>query len=199
MTAEITNAISTRLSTALGTSDLNHKRIILLNPDAGSLALRGWPLESWKLLARQLENEFPDCFTVIVGLEQYKATSVEIANSTQKKAVFDFCGQTLSLSELTALMSISALLITCDSGPAHFASLVDLPTIAMFGPETPELYKPLGTNVHVIFQGLSCSPCYSAYNHRQSACRDNVCLKSISVKQVMEVVRTVLNKQKTPD
>jgi hypothetical protein len=62
----------------------------------------------------------------------------------------------------------------------------------LFGPETPDLYRPLG-NSKVIYAGLACSPCVSATNHRKSACIDNVCMRAISVEQVLRAVNQVLS------
>ena len=80
------------------------------------------------------------------------------------------------------------VLITNDSGPAHFGSLIDIHTIVLFGPETPALYKPIGNSVTILYSGFSCSPCITAFNHRNTICSDNKCLQAISVKQVLTAV-----------
>jgi len=90
------------------------------------------------------------------------------------------------------LYKISDVLITNDSGPAHFSAMTDIQTFVFFGPETPLLYGPLGKNCYVFYSNYSCSPCVSVFNHRQSPCQDNKCLKSISVQEVYEKVREKL-------
>jgi ADP-heptose:LPS heptosyltransferase len=80
----------------------------------------------------------------------------------------------------------SQLLITNDSGPAHFASLTEIACITLFGPETSRLYGPLGARAVNIYKGLACSPCLTAINHRNSPCTDNVCLQAITVDEVFE-------------
>jgi ADP-heptose:LPS heptosyltransferase len=87
-------------------------------------------------------------------------------------------------------------MVTNDSGPAHFAAASGLPTIVLFGPETPDLYRPLG-NSTAIYAGLACSPCVSASNHRKSACDNNVCMSAISVDEVFRAVDAVLAAQLT--
>lgn len=78
------------------------------------------------------------------------------------------------------------LLITNDGGPGHFAAMTPIPAIILYGPETPLLYGPLSSNSFSFFVPLSCSPCLSAYNHRNSPCDgDNVCLKRISPQDVL--------------
>jgi ADP-heptose:LPS heptosyltransferase len=83
-------------------------------------------------------------------------------------------------------------MVTNDSGPAHFAAAAGLPTIVLFGPETPKLYQPLG-NSRAIYAGLACSPCVSAHNHRKTACTDNVCMQAITVEEVYAAVADVLS------
>ena len=75
-------------------------------------------------------------------------------------------------------------MVTNDSGPGHFSSVTDLHTVVLFGPETPALYGSLGKSIPITAQ-LACSPCVSAANHRKTPCQDNVCMKAITVPQVM--------------
>ena len=103
----------------------------------------------------------------------------------------DFTGRT-SFRELLALYSIARLMITCNSGPAHFAVLLDLPTIVLFGPETPRLYSPLGNKQRILYSEFACSPCVSVYNGKKSSCTDNQCLKTISVETVLQEALTEL-------
>jgi ADP-heptose:LPS heptosyltransferase len=82
-------------------------------------------------------------------------------------------------------------MVSNDSGPAHFSAAAGLPTIVLFGPETPKLYQPLGTS-RAIYAGLACSPCVTAHNHRKTACTDNVCMRAITVDEVYAAVAAVL-------
>ena len=76
------------------------------------------------------------------------------------------------------LYTMADILVTNDSGPGHFASMTDIDTVVLFGPETPALYGPLGDS-HVLWNGLACSPCVDPFIHRISPCNDNVCMSSI--------------------
>src|SRR5207248_1942510 len=71
-------------------------------------------------------------------------------------------------------------------------SMTAIDCLVLFGPETPALYRPLGKNIHVLWAGLACSPCVSAFNHRISTCNDNVCMQSISVEQVFAKLDSIL-------
>ncbi len=91
------------------------------------------------------------------------------------------------------IFHFSALLITNDGGPGHFAAMTPLPTIIFYGPETPLLYGPINDKALNLFLGLSCSPCVTAYNHRKSPCDgDNLCLKKIEPDQVLSKALEIL-------
>jgi len=49
-------------------------------------------------------------------------------------------------------------MLTNDSGPAHFASITNMHTFVIFGPETPALYGSLGASTP-IFAALTINVC----------------------------------------
>ncbi len=110
-----------------------------------------------------------------------------------------FTGKT-TFRELLALYSIARLMVTNDSGPAHFASLLNLPTVVLFGPETPRLYGPLGSRHKDIYAHLACSPCVSVHNGKKSPCQENRCLKMITVDEVAKEIFFLLDatEEKSP-
>jgi ADP-heptose:LPS heptosyltransferase len=108
-------------------------------------------------------------------------------------ACIDLTGYTATIRHLLALFHRASLLITNDGGPGQFAVLTPVPTIIFFGPETPLLYGPLSKNAFCFHLGLPCSPCLTAYNHRNSPCDgDNQCLKRITPEQVLAQARAML-------
>lgn len=168
-----------------------NKKIILVNPNASKLiSIRKWPLENFAKLVKKLVQD-KNIYVVITGVASEKPDAEFIVNYVKNKRVLDTTGKT-TLRELVDLFNIGKVLITNDSGPAHFASLTDIHIIVFFGPETPELYKPLSDNVIVMYSHFACSPCVSAYNQRLSPCNNNLCLKSIDVERVYKVVKKIV-------
>jgi len=131
-----------------------------------------------------------DALVLITGAPGERADAEKLASQCRSDRCIVFAGHS-ELADLPTLYALAAVMVTSDSGPAHFAAASGLPTIVLFGPETPSLYRPLG-NSRVIYAGLACSPCLSAGNHRKSACTDNVCMQAISVEQVFAAVSEVL-------
>ena len=162
-------------------------RIVLLNPNASDLLpLRKWPAERYVELARRLLERFPEICVVMTGAPDEADKIREVALQVGSERCISLAGKT-TLPQLLVLYTLSELLITNDSGPAHFASMTPITVITLFGPETPVLFRALTPRAFPIWAQLPCSPCVNAYNNRQSPCRDNVCMKMITVDQVFEV------------
>jgi ADP-heptose:LPS heptosyltransferase len=162
-------------------------RLILLNPNASDLLpLRKWPTDRYIALGRRLLEKFPEVCITLTGAPEEAETIARVAREMGSPRCFSLAGKT-TLPQLLVLYTLSELLITNDSGPAHFASMTPITVITLFGPETPLLFRALTPRAIPIWMQLPCSPCVNAYNNRQSPCRDNVCMKSITVDHVFNV------------
>jgi ADP-heptose:LPS heptosyltransferase len=169
-------------------------RLVLINHDAGKLLpIRTWPATRFAELARRLLALDPEIHVVLVGIPDAAASAREIVRAVGSERCVDFVGRTRTLDDLVQLFHQSELLITNDSGPAHFASLTGIASITLFGPETARLYRPTGPRAVAIDKQIACSPCLTAFNHRNSICRDNQCLAAISVDEVFEHARRLLD------
>ncbi len=168
--------------------DINEKnKIVLLNPNSSFLiTLRRWPIENYARLAKKLLDD-KNVYVVVTGIKSEKSNAVYIKNYVNNGRCIDLAGET-TLEELVDLYGISDVLVTNDSGPAQFAALTDIKIIVFFGPETPVRFKPLSENVEVLYSNFACSPCVSPFNQLNSACKDNQCLKVISVDEVYKKV-----------
>ncbi|MBD3164430.1 hypothetical protein GF323_04470 [Candidatus Woesearchaeota archaeon] len=168
-------------------------RIIIINPNASQLLpIRKWPLENFQELAKKILEIGKDIFLVITGLESEKMDAVKICEYVNNNRCIDFTGET-NLKELIDLYNISEVLVSNDSGPAHFASLSNIKSIVLFGPETPKIYAPLSEDCYPLYANLACSPCVSAFNHRKTPCRNNVCLKTIKVNAAYKLIISILH------
>jgi ADP-heptose:LPS heptosyltransferase len=165
--------------------------LILLNPNAGDLLpLRRWPARRYLELSRRLLTTYPDMFIGFTGAPGEAADIDRLAREVGSNRVISFAGKT-TLRQLMLLYMRSEILVTNDSGPAHFASMTPVHVITLFGPETPDLFAARSANTTPLWAGLACSPCVNAYNNRQTACRDNLCMQAITVDQVFAAVMKI--------
>jgi len=152
----------------------------------GNWDLKRWPKENFieliKTLAQNLKYRI-----VLSGAQKDVTLTQEIAQTSGVNPVV-LAGKT-DLKQLLALMARSKLVISADSGPLHMASGVGTPVIALFGPTRPEITGPRGPGQAVILQkdvGCNKTSCYNL------TCSDNVCMKAVTVEDVVAAVKQIL-------
>src|SRR5947208_5421051 len=154
--------------------------LILLNPNASDLLpLRRWPAMRYVELARRLLERYPDLFIGFTGSPAEAVPNNRLADEVGSSRVIPLAGKT-TLGQGLVLFSRSEILVTNDSGPAHFASMTPIQLVTLFVPETPTLFAARSPNANALYAGIACSPCVNAYNNRQSVCRNNLCMQAIT-------------------
>ena len=165
--------------------------IILINPNASDLLpQRRWMPEYFVNLMKTILAEHPQHYILITGSPAERAQVETLMTQVDDKHCLNFAGET-KFAQLIDLYNISTLMVSNDSGPGHFSAVTELRTFIIFGPETPKLYGSLG-NSTAIYSELACSPCVSATNHRNTPCRNNVCLQVIKPDYVYQLIKPYL-------
>ncbi len=163
-------------------------RIILLNANSGDLLpLRRWGPDNYVDLARRLLNRYRDVAIVFTGAPAEQEEAAWLAHRVNSSRCVSVGGKT-TLRELFVLYCIAEILVTNDSGPAHYASMAPIDVVTLFGPESPAVFGSLSPRSHIIWAGVSCSPCVNAFNQRATMCQNNVCMRRITVDEVFETV-----------
>ncbi|OQX63473.1 MAG: lipopolysaccharide heptosyltransferase II [Desulfococcus sp. 4484_242] len=98
----------------------------------------------------------------------------------------NLAGQT-TLKELACLYTRCRLLVSTDTGPMHVAAAVGCPVVALFGPTSGHRTGPYGKAHTVVRSDIACRPCF------KKRCEHMTCMREISVAQVLEAVKTMLN------
>jgi len=148
---------------------------------------RAWPAQKWKELITQLANKHS---IVLIGGQGEEAYFQELQPYPEN--IIDLNGKN-SLTELVSIIKNAKALITTDTGPAHIASATSTPVYCLIGPTNPSSTGPYKTpfnEVHIISKNLECSPCY--YLPHIKECKDNICMKEISVEDVLGTVNISL-------
>jgi heptosyltransferase-2 len=100
---------------------------------------------------------------------------------------------TLPLTTLAALLSKCRMLVGNDSGPIHLATLLGVPSVAVFGPTSVQRWGPPpyeDATHRAVSLRLSCSPCS---NHGGKVCPlgHHHCMKQLTVERVMQEVEAL--------
>jgi ADP-heptose:LPS heptosyltransferase len=172
--------------------DKEQNPVILVNSNASDLLpQRRWDRENYGDVIKKILAYNPHAVILLTGAPSEKEGAQLLADYVRDKRCLNFAGAVKFL-QLPALYSISKFMLTNDSGPAHFASITDMHTFVIFGPETPALYGSLGSTTP-IYAGMSCSPCVSASNHRKTPCSDNRCIQVITPEWVFNTLKFKLD------
>ena len=159
------------------------KPIVLLHP-AARYTFKAWPLERFAAIADWLSDQA--FHVVLVGSQAEILIGQQISNLTNRKPA-NLMGVT-NLSQLTALMKRSQLLIGNDGGPMHIAAAVGCPVLALFGPTNPAVWGPRGSKVKVIYKGVNCEDCFYPGCSRG----EQSCMRQISFEEVRQVAQSML-------
>jgi len=158
--------------------------------DPAHTRLRSWPTDRFAEVARWLVEKI-GARVVLTGTAVDRPLTEFIARSA-RVPVLNLAGQ-LTLIELAALIRRLRSYITIDSGPAHMAAALGTPLLTLMGPAIIKATAPLaGTGpVRILYSPPPCAPCYGT--PLMKTCQDNICMKQISVTEVITNVEQVLS------
>lgn len=164
------------------------EKYIVVNPNASDLRLeRRWPKKSFTDVLAFLLTHYPSHKVVLIGNKTEAEYVNEIALTFEKDLnLIDSSGR-LTLSELILLIAGADLMLTNDTGPMHIAFALNIKTISLFGPCSPEQYGAIRNGI-TFYKKVDCSPCVHAF--LIPPCKgNNICMKNISVTEVKEALK----------
>ena len=132
---------------------------LALNPGAEYGPAKRWPAERFIVAAQEIQKQ-TGCRWLVLGGKG----DVELASAIASKLVgsVNLAGRT-SLRELCAVLKLSRVLLTNDTGPMHVGAALGTPVVALFGSTSAELTGPglPGVTSSGIVRGTApCAPCF---------------------------------------
>ncbi len=124
---------------------LANRRWLAIHPGSGS-PTKNWPAATLAALAQRLRGELGLAPVVVAGPADDLALSALLAHLPWAPVVL----HNLPLVELAGLLMGAAGYLGNDSGPTHLAAMLDLPTLALFGPTDPAVWSPRGRRVRIL-------------------------------------------------
>ena len=118
---------------------LTGRRAMAIDPGSGG-ARKRWPPGHFAVLIRDVRRDYAPILIAAQQDEEVVAQVVAEAGATPTV-------RALSVAGLAAFLPRCALYVGNDSGVTHLASLLGVPTVALFGPTEPALGAPLGLRV----------------------------------------------------
>lgn len=146
-----------------------------------------WSVKNFDDVISQMPERIPNIKIVLIGSSNEQ---VLVNNLTFSDSAINLVGKT-DLLQLGALLELCDVSLTCDSGPMHIAAAVGTPTVALFGPTSPERHQPYGKEHTILEKPVDCRPCYNRTCHRQDT--EYLCMHEITVDEVIAAIIAKLN------
>ena len=130
--------------------------VVALCPGSINSRAKRWPAESYAALADKLIMEAGVSVVLIGSAAEQDVTDEVCAHMRQRPVVLT--GKT-TLAQTVAVLSLSDLLVTNDTGPAHIAAALGRPTLVIFGPTNPLTTRPFAPAAEIVREPPDCAPC----------------------------------------
>lgn len=159
------------------------EKVIAIHPFAAN-ETRGWHLDNFIELARLLQERYGARILFLGGPRDREAL-VPIRAALPVKPL-EAVGAT-TLRQTMAILSRCNLLVCNDSGIMHLGASLQVPLVALFGPQSPVKFGPYGARCRVIYRKFPCSPCRQKFFEecKPSARMKPECVEAITVDEVM--------------
>ena len=94
------------------------------------------------------------------------------------------------LRHTMALLAHCSFLVCNDSGIMHIGAALNIPLVALFGPQSPAKFGPWGKKCQVVYKGFACSPCKQKFFREcePSSRMKPACMEDISVAEVLDAI-----------
>ena len=139
--------------------------VVILNP-AGAFSTRNWPVENYISFAEIWLNKFPNTQFLVLGTSFIKSKAAFLKRKLCERMI-SIIGETTP-SEAFAIVQKTKFVLSEDSGLMHFAWVLGIPTLVLFGSTRSDWSRPLGERSS--FLDSSDLPCG---NCMQEICRFN--------------------------
>ena len=112
------------------------------------VGVRLWPPDFQAALLERAASEMPGLRWALVGAKSERGFIERQVRRRAPRAAVNLAGRT-SLPDLVALLKHARVLVACDSGVMHLATVVRCPLLALFGPSDESFTGPYSDPSHV--------------------------------------------------
>ncbi len=155
----------------------------------GGWQIKRWPVDRFTELCAMIDSRLGKRIVVLYGPSE-EADAARISRASRA-----ILAPPTSLKQMGAILELSGLLITNDSGPMHIAAALGVPTLAIFGPTSPRLQGPFGNISEIVRnETLDCLEC------NLTKCPiGNPCMKELNTDSVFDSLGILITKLNAGD
>ena len=175
-----------RVDTLWKETGLGEDRVVALFPGA-TFDHKRWPVEKFAEVVRAISGE-PGVRIVVLGSEGDRETTARLMAEIGPLAT-DLTGR-LGLVELAEFLSRASLYLGNDTGPAHLATAVGTPTIALTNhQELGNPWAPWNSPEFGLKHDVPCKGCYSVYGCPLGT---RACIVELPVERALDAYRSAM-------
>jgi ADP-heptose:LPS heptosyltransferase len=154
-----------------------------------------WPVPRFVELAERARMLNPDISVMLTGTAPERELIHAFMRTYSGRAID--ASETGSLLRTAALLKRSNLLVSNDTGVMHLGAALGVPTVGLFGPNSPRYWAPLGARATYVYDAkVPCSPCLNLYMDRWplecSHPEKGRCMLDITADSVMSAAKRVI-------
>lgn len=108
-----------------------------------------WPEDRWAQVLRSLSDLRPDHALLLTGTRAERRFNDAIAARVGSLRIKNVADE-LPVRTLLPILERAHSMVSVDTGPAHAAAALGTPTVAIFGPASPILFRPGGATTPAV-------------------------------------------------
>lgn len=165
----------------------NSDRVIVLNSGGAYGPAKDWPLKSFVQLSRRLTEEHNAKVLMMCGPAE-RENAEKFVSLADHPSIQSTAALEPSIGRTKACVERSALMVSTDSGPRHFAAGFNVPVVSLFGPTDARWSLNDHSNeIQLSIDQLDCRPC----GKRTCPLGHHRCMTDLSVERVLQNVNTL--------
>jgi len=161
------------------------EKIIVIVPGAAYGPAKLWRNDRWAEAADAISEEI-GARVIVCGSPAESHITREIAAKMRTRVV-DAASEGVRLGAVKALVKRSALTLTTDTGPRHFAAAFGVPSVVLFGPTEVERTRSFLDDAVVVRKEVECGPC-----QKKTCPLDHRCMELITAEDVIQAARKAI-------
>ncbi len=163
------------------------RSVIVLCPGSVNSEAKRWPPQSFAALADLLMERL-NAQVVFLGAPGEVELVNGITSLMRHRGAVNLAGKA-RMDVSMAIMHLSRLVVSNDTGSAHLAVAASAEVITIFGPTIADATAPYGPNAHIVQGAAPCAPC----RHFRCPIQGHPCMTSITPHAVLKKITDIMS------
>jgi heptosyltransferase-1 len=151
-----------------------------------------WPSKLWSTSAWLKLANFAMSSGFIIKLLWYNAQELALANQLAQQCPAIVVLPPQNMLEIAQLISNASAVVALDTGLAHLAAALKVPTVSLYGPTNPVFTGNYGPKQICLQVDFACAPCLKKKCQYYSISHDSPCFRTLTAELVWYNVQKMI-------